>query len=230
MTNPASYQPVDRIRYTDNDIRADFGRLHSIAATYLNRYCGTFQPLRNAQAVVRAGDLLEVQQLRIVCNAMIQDFGVRNMPDPQGHLLVFDAASVVEEPTNVVPMRPRRGSIRKIPEPRPLMIDLQAKLNSKRPYWYSIVKNAYLVHIAHSVGVRYYTEQYYDDREWFTIAPPFHERFEVKPKALCKSWYSWPRGLRTATPEQAAELVATNKKWCGICAEEAAQSGWEAPV
>jgi hypothetical protein len=222
--------PPEREKYNDKDIQADFARLHTIAATYLLTYCGTFQPMRDAKAVIKAGEILTVHQLRVVCNTMLYDFGVRNMPEPQGHLFTFDAAAV-EVPNGgatVTQLGPRRVG-RKRGVERPIILDLRSGMNKDRPYWYSIRTNAYLVHIGHSVTVRYHTERYYDSRDWYVIAPAFHERFELGAKALCKSWHRWPVGLCTASPQEAVELVATNKRWCRICVEEAEQNGWVAP-
>jgi hypothetical protein len=105
-------QPQAQPKYTNRDVEADFARLHAIARKYLATYSGTFEVLRAAKAVVARGDLLGVEQLRMVCNTIKYDFHVHNMPEPQGHLHTFDAGDV-EYDADVVDIHTRRPVVTK---------------------------------------------------------------------------------------------------------------------
>lgn len=211
-------QMIDVPKYTDDDIRADFARLHTIASDYLRKYGGSFQPMRAARAVVCSGEALTVQQLRIVCNTMTQDFAVKGMPEPQGHLGVFDASRFGRTVSKFQATPQTRIRV--------AFMKCKARPNPLRPFWYSVNRMARVIHVAESIDVEYKTELWYEGREWYDLCPPYHERFTLKPRSMCKYWYQWPKGLRAISLPMALSLIEhEGRYWCPTCYVKAEASG-----
>lgn len=204
-------------RYNDRDVVADFDNLHGIAVAYLRQYGGNFHVLRKARAALTQVPLLEIEQLRVVLNCMLADPMVRSMPTPKGHTLYFDASDVnstdepfeVFEPPLPTPPPSRAGK----------WIDLKSRPNTEKPFWYSTQTNAYLIHIVTEVRVSYRNPSWYEQVKWYDTVPPYHRRFEVRPKFFCKSLLNIPSKMRAAAPEEIKELIDGGRKWCPTCEE-----------
>lgn len=207
---PPPTEPRPAWRYNNRDIEADYDRLHEIAVRFLARYTGRFDPLRAAKNVLFDGDMLSIDQLRIVCNCMIQDFSVIGMPEPVGDQMVFDASEVPSSFGRVDVTIPRQKK-----KSRPAIIRTQARI--RLPFWYSTLPRAEVIHVAESATLLYHTEVYYHPDRWYSVMPPFAERFELNMRALCKEWYRMPKGMCGAGADKVVELLFIGRRMCPAC-------------
>lgn len=197
-------------KYNNRDIRADRDRLTAIANAYLARYAGNWEVLLTAKQAIKQGHGLTDQGLQVVCNSMLSDPSVRNMPDPIGHTVVFEADQFAANTANIVKLPSR-------PIERPTRLEMKSGINLTNRFWYSIQTNAYLIHLGRSARVTYYTPEYYTNPNvWWSTIPPYAERFEVRLYAFCKSLKNH-RFLRSATEARVMELLNDGLAWCPIC-------------
>lgn len=211
----------DRRRYNDRDVRADWKNLYALATRYLREYWGDFHPLRTAKNLISEGGYLELEQVRVVLNCMIHDSNVVNMPEPIGHTLKFDAAETGGQVLAFPSGEDVTDDLDKLPGRRPNTVICKSSVHTAKPYWYSLQKNAYLIHIVKEVTVRYRTERFYDNCSWWEGVPEFINRFEVRPRMLCgQENYGVNRNKRAAAPEEIEGLIADGRKWCRPCVLE----------
>lgn len=75
------------IPYTDRDVRED-PMLADLAVEYLHQYGGSYEPLVNAQQMLRSDGSLTTQITRVVLNCMRHDTNVaRELPPPKRYLM-----------------------------------------------------------------------------------------------------------------------------------------------
>ncbi len=202
-------------KYNNRDIRADRQRLSSIAYAYLARYAGNWEVLLTAKHSVVQGHGLSDYTLQVVLNSMLSDPSVRNMPDPIGDTVVFEADQFLSGV-----LTPASETITLSAPPPPLRIEMKSNINQDNKFWYSVQTNSYLIHIGVGCRVRWCRDAYYRGSRRI---PPYHRRFEVKLIAYCKEWGPYPpKNLRSATAEQARELMQFGtRQLCRICVD-----GW----
>ena len=197
-------------KYNNRDVRADRDRLTAIAYAYLARYAGNWEVLLSAKEAAKEGHGLTDHGLRVVLNSMLSDPSVRNMPEPLGHTVVFEADQFVAGKTNMIAIPERKAG-------RPVILDLKAKINLDNRFWYGTQRNAYLIHLGKGARVTYHTPEYYTNpNTWWSSIPPYAERFDVRLQAFCKSMKNH-KFLRSATEGKVLELLDDGLRWCPTC-------------
>lgn len=188
-------QQSARRRYNDKDIAADYDRLRKIADNYLVQYLGTWEPLLAAKQAVISQSEFTIEQLRMVCNTMLADSSVINMPEPIGHLMTFDASDYddddypLQADNNVI-----QFPVKQTLAQRPMRIEMRSGIVEVNRFWYSLQTNAYLIHIGIGCRVRWCTDRYYINGR----IPPYHRRFELNLRAFCKEWGAAPSEVSAA--------------------------------
>lgn len=85
-------------KYTDRDVRENT-TLRELAEDYLQNYGGDFEPLVSAVAMLRRGEELPTNIVRVVLNCMRHDQNVANkMPPPAGYQISSPLAEVIAMP------------------------------------------------------------------------------------------------------------------------------------
>lgn len=203
-------------KYTDQDVIADYDRLHHLVIAYLRQYAGTFEVLTTLRDRALGGAQLPVPHVRLVLNCMRADVHVVNMPAPQRSAL--DATDVIREvphtPFQLMPPSASRRTTHRVTY-RPARIELPAKWHYR--HGMSTRERAQVIHV---LNVKRSTITYFPLR----TEQPYDRRFKVDIKWLCGAYVSgWSDNyahMRLIGAEEVQALISSKQRRpCRRCFE-----------
>lgn len=197
---------LDEYRFTDTDVRRDSG-LAQLAASYLGRYAGEFQPLVACKLQLADGRPLNVAQVRMVLNCM--------RVDP---FVTWEPCQVTQAVATVLPLRRRRLERVAARQVRELPVKWKKRFGVA-----ALTGRARRIHLLHpDSGIRYVPA---NGRSLDASLDP-HLRWwcgdcvSHGQSFLREDRYHYEYAIQLYSAEEVFQLFAEGDgwKWCGSCA------------